>query len=115
MQNRALVDKLEEIAAKKGCTAGQLAIAWLLHKSPNVIPLFGSKSPKNIESSIASVHVKLTPEEFETIDSSFAPSKVCWNPDTQVITETQMPESDGTPCMRRKMGDGPSVHVLSRD
>ena len=45
VQNRLLVGQLEALAAKKGCTSSQLAIAWLLHKSPNVIPLFGSKSP----------------------------------------------------------------------
>ncbi len=70
------MEKLEALAEKKGCTAGQLAIAWLLHKSPNVIPLFGSKTPKNIESSIAAAHVSLTPEEFQAIDSSFSSSEV---------------------------------------
>ena len=70
------MEKVEALAEKKGCTSGQLAIAWLLHKSPNVIPLFGTKSIKNIEANVVGASVKLTPEEFAAIDSSISPSEV---------------------------------------
>ncbi|KAK9850252.1 hypothetical protein WJX84_002133 [Apatococcus fuscideae] len=75
-QNLILVDKLEKIAQKKGCTTGQLAIAWLLHKSPTVIPLFGTKSIKNLEANAAAASLTLTPEEFQAIDTSFSPNEV---------------------------------------
>ena len=69
---------MEALAEKKGCTSGQLAIAWLLHKSPNVIPLFGTKSIKNIDANTGGATISLTPEEFAAIDSSFSPSEVSW-------------------------------------
>lgn len=75
-QNRALVEKVEALAEKKGCTSGQLAIAWLLHKSPNVIPLFGTKSIKNIDANVIGASIKLTPEEFAAIDTSMSLSEV---------------------------------------
>ena len=78
MQNLILVDKLEKIAQKKGCTTGQLAIAWLLHKSPTVIPLFGTKSIKNLEANAAAASLTLTPEEFQAIDTSFSPNEVSY-------------------------------------
>ena len=76
LQNRALVEKVEALAEKKGCKTGQLAIAWLLHKSPDVIPLFGTKSIKNLEDNIGGARVNLTPQEFAAIDSSISPSEV---------------------------------------
>ncbi|KAK9833650.1 hypothetical protein WJX74_001760 [Apatococcus lobatus] len=54
----------------------QLAIAWLLHKFPNAIPLFGTKSIKNMESNIAGATLSLTREEFETLDSTITASEV---------------------------------------
>ena len=76
LQNRALVEKVEALAEKKGCTTGQLAIAWLLHKSPDVIPLFGTKSIKNIEDNIVGARINLTLQEFAAIDSSISSSEV---------------------------------------
>ena len=79
----ALVERVEKLAQKKGCTSSQLAIAWLLHKSPTVIPMFGTRSFKNLEGNAAATKVMLTPEEFQAVDSSFSPSEVgcmLWNP-----------------------------------
>ncbi|KAK9853116.1 hypothetical protein WJX84_005604 [Apatococcus fuscideae] len=75
-QNMALVERVEKLAQKKGCTSSQLAIAWLLHKSPTVIPMFGTRSFKNLEGNAAAAKVMLTPEEFQAVDSSFSPSEV---------------------------------------
>ncbi len=80
VQNRILVDKLEILAGKKSCTTGQLALAWLLHKDPHVIPLFGTKTIKNLEANIAAADVALSAEEFQEIDTCFAPSQVIFHP-----------------------------------
>jgi len=62
-KNLELVDRLEKIAEKKGCTSGQLSMAWLLAQSENVIPIPGTTKVKNLEENLGALQVKITPEE----------------------------------------------------
>ena len=57
-QNFALVQKIEVVAAKKGCTPAQLALAWLL-THPSVVVIPGSKHRARLEENIASATVSL--------------------------------------------------------
>ncbi len=66
-QNHALVGKLTEIAAKLGCTASQLALAWLLAQGKDIIPIPGTKRRKYLEENAAAVMINITPEESEVI------------------------------------------------
>lgn len=68
MQNLELVAAVERLAAQKGCTAGQLAIAWLLAKSPDVIPIPGTKRIAALEENAAAAAVQLTQEEVEQLE-----------------------------------------------
>jgi len=67
-KNLQLVDHLGELAARKGCTLGQLALAWLLAVHDNVIPIPGTSSVKRLEENVAAVKVKLTQDELDRID-----------------------------------------------
>ena len=62
-KNLKLVDEINQIAKKKGCTPGQLTLAWLLAQGPDVIPIPGTKKIKYLEENIAALDVKLTSSE----------------------------------------------------
>jgi aryl-alcohol dehydrogenase-like predicted oxidoreductase len=67
-KNLALASHLQELAARKGCTAAQLALAWLLGRYDNVIPIPGTSSLKRLEENAGAVDVELSKEELERIE-----------------------------------------------
>jgi aryl-alcohol dehydrogenase-like predicted oxidoreductase len=62
-KNLVLVDRMKELAAKKGCTPGQLAIAWLMAQGDDIIPIPGTRRLKYLEENVGAVRVKVTSEE----------------------------------------------------
>jgi aryl-alcohol dehydrogenase-like predicted oxidoreductase len=66
-KNRALVERVEAIAADKECTVAQLSLAWLLTQGPDVIPIPGTKRIERLEENLGALAVKLTPEEIASI------------------------------------------------
>jgi aryl-alcohol dehydrogenase-like predicted oxidoreductase len=61
--NLALVHRVEELAARKGCTAAQLALAWLLAQGDDVVPIPGSKQRGRLEENAAAADIVLTAGE----------------------------------------------------
>lgn len=59
--NLRLLPAYEAVARKAGCTPAQLALAWLLHKAPHVIPLFGTTQLDHLSENVAACGVTLTP------------------------------------------------------
>ena len=72
-KNIALVREVEAMAAEKGCTAAQLAIAWVLAQGEDIVPIPGTKRRKYLEENIGALDVSLTPEELERIDQILPP------------------------------------------
>ncbi|UJR20401.1 hypothetical protein I4U23_023532 [Adineta vaga] len=66
-KNLALVDKLALIAKRKGCTSGQLTLAWILAQGDDFIPIPGTSKVKNIEENAAAAQIKLSKEEVNEI------------------------------------------------
>lgn len=66
-KNLKLVDEINEIAKKKGCTSGQITLAWLLAQGPDVIPIPGTKKIKYLEENLAALDVNLTSSEIAEI------------------------------------------------
>lgn len=64
-KNVELVDRIQEMARGKGCTAAQLTLAWLLAQGDDIIPIPGTKRIKLLEENTAAVQVKLSPEEVQ--------------------------------------------------
>jgi pyridoxine 4-dehydrogenase len=62
-------DTLEAAAKNHGVTVVQLAMAWLLHRSPNMLPIPGTSSVAHLEENVAAAKLKLTPEEWKAIDA----------------------------------------------
>jgi aryl-alcohol dehydrogenase-like predicted oxidoreductase len=67
---------VRDIAARKGATAGQIALAWLLHKGDDIVPIPGTKRRKYLEENIAAADLELTRGEMATLDEALAPEKV---------------------------------------
>ena len=61
---------LKEIAHQKDATVNQIALAWLLKRSPVILPIPGTGSPEHLRENVASVHVKLTDHEFERLNQA---------------------------------------------
>src|SRR5690349_19771715 len=68
-QNLALVDKIKEIAAAKGCTPAQLALAWVLAQGENIIPIPGTRREKYLRENIGALDVNLTADDLATINA----------------------------------------------
>ncbi|MFG2228243.1 aldo/keto reductase [Streptomyces sp. NPDC048644] len=69
-QNLAIVRKLTELAADKGVSAGQLALAWVQHRGDDVVPIPGTRRQKYLEENIGALRVELTDIELAAIDAA---------------------------------------------
>ena len=70
-RNLDLVARVEEIAAEKGCTAGQIALAWVLSRGDDIVPIPGTKRRRYLEENAEAVDVELTEEELERLEQAF--------------------------------------------
>jgi len=67
-KNLALVSRVEEIAREKGCTPSQLALAWVLARGTDIVPIPGTKRRTYLEENVAALEVYLTPADLAGID-----------------------------------------------
>ncbi|MGH8320761.1 MAG: aldo/keto reductase [Gammaproteobacteria bacterium] len=67
---------VRDIAAAKQVKPGQIALAWLLHKGDDIMPIPGTKHRKYLEENIAAVNVKLDAEQMQALDAALAPEKI---------------------------------------
>ncbi len=74
--NRVVIDLLERIAAEKGATPAQIALAWLLAQKPWIVPIPGSRKIERLEENIGAAKVKLTPTDLDEIDNAMSQIKV---------------------------------------
>ncbi len=72
-RNLELLRAVEEIAANKGCTPTQLALAWLLAKGKDIVPIPGTKRRDRLEENVKAVSVKLTESDLARIDKAVPP------------------------------------------
>jgi aryl-alcohol dehydrogenase-like predicted oxidoreductase len=70
-KNLRLVDKVRDLAAAKGTTPSELALAWLLAQGDFIVPLFGTKRRKYLEQNAGSVNLKLSEQELAGIEAAF--------------------------------------------
>jgi aryl-alcohol dehydrogenase-like predicted oxidoreductase len=69
-RNLALVDRVEAIAKRKGCTPAQLALAWLLARGDDIVPIPGTRSRARVEENSAAAEVELDPSDFAELDEA---------------------------------------------
>ena len=75
-KNLCLVEELGELAMAKGCSKGQLGLAWLLAKGDFIAPIPGTKHVKYLEENASAVNLSLNVTELSELDKLFSPSKI---------------------------------------
>ncbi len=68
-KNLELVAKIGDLARQKGCTASQLALAWVLAQGDDIVPIPGTKRTKYLDENLGALTVTLTPDELRQIDA----------------------------------------------
>jgi len=74
--NMRAASVVRDMATKHGATPGQIALAWLLHKGDDVVPIPGTKQRRHLEDNAGAVNVSLTTEEMAQLDDALAPEKI---------------------------------------
>ena len=72
-ENRALAEHMRELAEEKGCTPAQLALAWVLSRGSDVVPIPGTKRRTYLEQNAAAADVTFSEDELQRIDEAFPP------------------------------------------
>ncbi len=70
-RNLALVDRVHALAADKGVSAGQLALAWVLAQGEDLVPIPGTKRLRYLEENLDALDVVLTADELAAIEAAF--------------------------------------------
>lgn len=75
-RNLAVVAKLTELAAAKGITAGQLALAWVQHRGDDVVPIPGTRRRNYLAENLAALAVELSPGDLAAIEAAVPPGRI---------------------------------------
>ncbi len=74
--NRQLVSVIEEMAGRKGVTAAQVALAWVLGQGDTIVPIPGARRIAHLEQNVAAADIELTAEERDLLTRTFAPDQI---------------------------------------
>lgn len=69
--NLAMADRLHELAQKKKCTPAQLALAWILRRHRDVVPIPGTSSMARLDENARAVNIQLDEQDFKRIEDAF--------------------------------------------
>jgi aryl-alcohol dehydrogenase-like predicted oxidoreductase len=75
-RNQRVVEALDSLAAEKGVTASQLAIAWVLSKGRNIVPLIGARKRTQLAESLGALQINLSPADAARIEEAVSPSAI---------------------------------------
>jgi aryl-alcohol dehydrogenase-like predicted oxidoreductase len=67
---------VRDVAAQRHATPGQIALAWLLHKGSDIVPIPGTKRRKYLEENVAAARIQLDGAQMKVLDEALAPGKV---------------------------------------
>ena len=74
--NQPIVDLLKRVAAKKGSTPSQIALAWLLAQKTWIVPIPGTRNPSHLKENLQAIDVQLTAADLREIDTALSRIKV---------------------------------------
>jgi aryl-alcohol dehydrogenase-like predicted oxidoreductase len=74
--NVAAAQIVRDIAQSKNAKPGQIALAWLLHKGPDVVPIPGTKRRRYLEENVAAAAITLDQDQLQALDAALAPDKI---------------------------------------
>lgn len=76
-ENMKMAQFVFDMAKQKQATPAQIALAWLLHKGDDIVPIPGTKKRKYLDENIRAADLTLTPEEMKTLNDALTPGKTC--------------------------------------
>jgi len=71
--NLGLVDVLREVAEERGVSVAQVAIAWVLGRGDDIVPLIGARTRERLEEALGSLEVELTPDDLSKLEEAIPP------------------------------------------
>jgi 1-deoxyxylulose-5-phosphate synthase len=74
--DRQIIDEVGNIASRRDVSRAQVALAWLLGKSPITAPIVGATKPQHLQDAVAALDVKLTDEEVKALEAPYVPHPV---------------------------------------
>jgi aryl-alcohol dehydrogenase-like predicted oxidoreductase len=74
--DRKVVERVDEIASRRGISRAQVALAWLMHKPVVTAPIVGASKPQHLEDAVAALSLELTPEEVAELEEPYVPHAV---------------------------------------
>jgi aryl-alcohol dehydrogenase-like predicted oxidoreductase len=74
--NMRSASAVRELASRKNVTPGQIALAWLLHKGSDIVPIPGTKRRSYLEENVAAANVSLTTDDMAELETTLSPDKV---------------------------------------
>jgi aryl-alcohol dehydrogenase-like predicted oxidoreductase len=75
-KNMSAASVVQRLAERKAVKPGQIALAWLLHKGSDIVPIPGTKRRTYLEENVAAADVVLTGDDLATLDAALAPDKI---------------------------------------
>ena len=87
-KNLELVGEVERLAADKGCTAAQLALAWVLARGDDIVPIPGTKRVRYLDDNIGALDVKLSDEDLARLDAILPPGAAAGERNTEAAMAT---------------------------
>jgi len=74
--DRAVIDRVAQVAAARGAPMAQVALAWVLGKSVVTAPIIGATKPHHLEDAVGALAIRLTPEEIRLLEEPYVPHAV---------------------------------------
>ena len=74
--DRKVIDRVQEVAEKRGIPMAQAALAWLLSRPGVTSPIVGATKPHHLDDAVAAVNVKLSPDEIKSLEEPYVPHVV---------------------------------------
>jgi aryl-alcohol dehydrogenase-like predicted oxidoreductase len=75
-ENMRAASVVRDIAGRKGATPAQVALAALLHKGPDIVPIPGTKRRRYLEENVGAADIELSPAEMAALDAALAPERI---------------------------------------
>ncbi len=74
--DRRVMDRVGQVSEKRGVSRAQIALAWMLSKSPITAPIVGATKPDHLSDAVAALALRLTPDEIASLEEPYAPHPV---------------------------------------
>jgi aryl-alcohol dehydrogenase (NADP+) len=74
--DRQIVEQVAQVAASRGLSRAQVALAWMLHKPVVTAPIVGTSKPSHLEEAVAALDVSLSAEEIATLERPYVPHQI---------------------------------------